>query len=94
MNNLYESKVLARKILMDLCSSNRFVTKVQLKDTLRLQTEVDPIYYQIAVDSAFNVFKDEQLVSLCEEKETAGSCMASERVWQSQIYNKRDYFSL
>jgi len=89
INSLYESKVITRGILMDLCKSQKYVDADALMWDLK-KTEIDPALYSKIIGSTFRVFECEQLL-----KDT-GRTKASERnsgnlikIWKSLVYNKR-----
>jgi len=89
INSLYESKVLTRGILMDLCKSQKYVDADALMWDLK-KTEIDPALYSKIIGSTFRVFESEQLI-----KDT-GKVKASERnsgnlikIWKSLLYQER-----
>ena len=83
--SLYESKVVTRGILMDLCKTNKYVDADVLMWDLK-KTDIDPALYSKIIGSTFRVFESEQLI-----KDT-GRVKASERnsgnlikIWKSSI---------
>jgi hypothetical protein len=89
INSLYESKIITRGILMDLCKSQKYVDADALMWDLK-KTEIDPALYSKIIGSTFRVFESEQLI-----KDTSRT-KASERnsgnlikIWKSLVYNKR-----
>jgi hypothetical protein len=87
--SLYESKVITRKIFMDLCKSRKYVDADILMWELK-QTDIDPVHYFKIIGSTFRIFESEQLI-----KDT-GKVKASERnsgnlikIWKSLLYQER-----
>ena len=87
-SSLYESKVLTRGILMDLCKSQKYVDADALMWDLK-KTEIDPALYSKIIGSTFRVFESEQLI-----KDT-GRVRASERnsgnlikIWKSMLFQQ------
>ena len=86
--SLYESKVVTRGILMDLCKTNKYVDADVLMWDLK-KTEIDPVHYSKIIGSTFRVFESEQLI-----KDT-GRTKSSERnfgniikIWRSLLYQE------
>lgn len=84
--SLYESKVLTRGILMDLCKTNKYVDADILVQHIK-SIDIDPIHYSSILGSTFRVFESEQLI-----KDT-GRVRASERnsgnlikIWKSMLF--------
>jgi len=91
--SLYESKVLTRGILMDLCKSNKYVDADILVQHIK-NTDIDPIHYSSILGSTFRVFESEQLIK------DSGRVKASERnsgnlikIWRSLMYQERSLVS-
>ena len=88
INSLYESKMITRGILMDLCKSQKYVDADILMWELK-KTEIDPVHYSKNIGSTFRVFESEQLI-----KDT-GRTKASERnsgnlikIWKSLLFQE------
>ena len=86
--SLYESKVVTRGILMDLCKTNKYVDADVLMWDLK-KTEIDPVHYSKIIGSTFRVFESEQLIK------DSGRVRASERnsgnlikIWRSLLYQE------
>ena len=86
--SLYESKVVTRGILMDLCKTNKYVDADVLMLDLK-KTEIDPVHYSKIIGSTFRVFESEQLIK------DSGRVRASERnsgnlikIWRSLLYQE------
>lgn len=86
MASLYESKVITRGILMDLCKSQKYVDADILMWELE-KTEIDPLHYSKIIGSTFRIFESEQLIK------STGRVKASERnsgnlikIWKSLVY--------
>ena len=86
--SLYESKVVTRGILMDLCKTNKYVDADVLMWDLK-KTEIDPVHYSKIIGSTFRVFESEQLIK------DSGRVRASERnsgnlikIWRSLLFQE------
>jgi hypothetical protein len=86
--SLYESKVITRGILMDLCKSNKYVDADVLMQHLK-NMDMDPFHYSSILGSTFRIFESEQLI-----KDT-GRTKSSERnsgnlikIWRSLLYQE------
>ena len=86
--SLYESKVVTRGILMDLCKTNKYVDADVLMWDLK-KTEIDPVHYSKIIGSTFRVFESEQLI-----KDTSRT-KSSERnsgnlikIWRSLLFQE------
>ena len=89
INSLYESKVITRGILMDLCKSQKYVDADALMWNLK-KTEIDPALYSKIIGSTFRVLESEQLIK------DSGRIKSSERnsgnlikIWKSLVYQER-----
>jgi len=88
INSLYESKIITRGILMDLCKSNKYVDADALMWDLK-KTEIDPVHYSKIIGSTFRIFETQELI-----KQT-GRVKTSERnsgnlikIWKSLLFQE------
>jgi hypothetical protein len=92
-NSLYESKVITRGILMDLCKFNKYVDADTLMWDLK-KTEIDPVHYSKIIGSTFRVFESEQLIKdsgrVRASKRNSGNLI---KIWRSLLYQESNLVS-
>jgi hypothetical protein len=93
INSLYESKVLTRGILMDLCKSQKYVDADILMQHLK-NMDIDPTHYSSILGSTFRIFESEQLIKdTCRVKSSERNSGNLIKIWKSLIYQERSLIS-
>ena len=86
--SIYESKVVTRGILMDLCKTNKYVDADVLMWDLK-KTEIDPVHYSKIIGSTFRVFESEQLIKDSGRVRTSESNSGNLiKIWRSLLYQE------